>query len=133
MGSTKLRLVIVVKAFLIHMRRGIPVKMKKKKTIMWKFRLSEKHTKFEKIFLMVWTLILSKCTKHEEDCANFCVLLRKSELELCIFRGWNQSKNTFRDLANFKSSADITAEVKKSVWKVKCNYKGMNFDKWFRL
>ena len=23
---------------------------------------------------------LSKCTKHEEDCANFCVLLRKSEL-----------------------------------------------------
>ena len=24
--------------------------------------------------------LLSKCTKHEEDCANFCVLLRKSEL-----------------------------------------------------
>ena len=24
--------------------------------------------------------LLSKCTKHEEDCTNFCVLLRKSEL-----------------------------------------------------
>ena len=45
-----------------------------------KFRLSEKHTKFEKILLMVWTFTLSKCTKHEEDCADFCVLLRKSEL-----------------------------------------------------
>ena len=45
-----------------------------------KFGLSEKHTKFEKIFLMVWTFTISKCTKHGEDCANFCVLLRKSEL-----------------------------------------------------
>ena len=25
--------------------------------------------------------LLSKCTKHEEDCANFCVLFRKSELK----------------------------------------------------
>ena len=24
--------------------------------------------------------LLSKCIKHEEGCANFCVLLRKSEL-----------------------------------------------------
>ena len=24
--------------------------------------------------------LLSKCIKHEEDCANFCLLLRKSEL-----------------------------------------------------
>jgi hypothetical protein len=24
--------------------------------------------------------LLSKCTKHEEDCTNFCVLLRKSDL-----------------------------------------------------
>ena len=42
-----------------------------------KFGLSEKHTKLEKIFLMV---LLSKGTKHEEDCANFCLLFRKSEL-----------------------------------------------------
>ena len=32
----------------------------------------------KKIFLMVWKFT-SKCTKHE-DCANFCVLLKKSEL-----------------------------------------------------
>ena len=24
--------------------------------------------------------LLSKCTKHDKDCANFCVLLRKSKL-----------------------------------------------------
>ena len=40
-----------------------------------KFGLSEKHTKFEKIFLMLWTF-----TKHEEDFANFRVLLRKTEI-----------------------------------------------------
>ena len=51
-----------------------------------KFGFSEKHTKFEKkILVMVWTFTyLSKCTKLKEDCANFCVLLRKSELYLCL-------------------------------------------------
>ena len=38
-----------------------------------KFGLSEKHTKFEKIFLMVLTFT-------KEDYFKFCVLLRKSEL-----------------------------------------------------
>ena len=38
-----------------------------------KFGLSEKHTK-------CFGCLLSKCPKHEEDCANFCVLLRKYEL-----------------------------------------------------
>ena len=47
-----------------------------------KFGLSEKHTKFEKIFLMIWT---SKCPKHEEDCANFWVLLRKYVLIKLLF------------------------------------------------
>ena len=37
-----------------------------------KFGLSEKHTKFEKIFLMVLT--------HEEDFFKLCVLLQKSKL-----------------------------------------------------
>ena len=32
---------------------------------------------------MVWTL-LSKCTKHEEECSNFFVLIRKSELYLGV-------------------------------------------------
>ena len=27
--------------------------------------------------------LLSKCQNHEEDCANFCGLLRKAELEVC--------------------------------------------------
>ena len=42
-----------------------------------KFRLSEKHTKFEKI-CFGW--LLCECKKHEEDCINFCVLLRMSKL-----------------------------------------------------
>ena len=30
---------------------------------------------------MVWTFTkVGKCTQHEEDCTNFCVLLRKSGL-----------------------------------------------------
>ena len=29
---------------------------------------------------LVWTFTESKCTKHEEDCADFCVLVGKSEL-----------------------------------------------------
>ena len=41
-----------------------------------KFGLSEKQTKFEKKI----GRLLSKCTKHKEDCANFCLLLRKFEL-----------------------------------------------------
>ena len=41
------------------------------------FGLSEKHTKFEK---NLHHGLLSKYTKHEDDCANLCVLLRKSEL-----------------------------------------------------
>ena len=45
-----------------------------------KFRLSEKHTKFEKKSSSWFWRLLSKCTKHKEDCANFCVLLRNSEL-----------------------------------------------------
>ena len=46
-----------------------------------KFGLSEKHKKFEKNLphgLDVY--YVSKCTKHKKDCANFCALLRKSEL-----------------------------------------------------
>ena len=30
--------------------------------------------------------LLSKCTKHEEDCANFCVLLREPELYSRVHR-----------------------------------------------
>ena len=45
-----------------------------------KFGLSEKHTKFEKKSSSCFGRLLSKCPKHEEDCANFGVLLRKSEL-----------------------------------------------------
>ena len=49
-----------------------------------KFGLSEKHTKFEKIFLVVLTnqliYLSSKCHNHEEDCFKLCVLLKKSEL-----------------------------------------------------
>ena len=46
-----------------------------------KFGLSEKHTKFEKNLPHAFDIYkLSKCQKHEEDCANLCVLLRKSEL-----------------------------------------------------
>ena len=44
-----------------------------------KFGLSEKHTKFEKIFLMVLTNQL-KHQNHEEDFFKLCVLLKKSEL-----------------------------------------------------
>ena len=46
---------------------------------MIKFGLSEKHTKFEKKSSWFGRL-QSKCTKHEEGCAIFCVLLRKSKL-----------------------------------------------------
>ena len=45
-----------------------------------KFGLSEKRTKFEKKSSSYFGCLLSKCSKHEEDCANFCVLLRKFEL-----------------------------------------------------
>ena len=45
-----------------------------------KLGLSEKHTKFEKKSFLCFGRLLSKCPKHEEDWANFCVLLRKSEL-----------------------------------------------------
>ena len=44
-----------------------------------KFGLYEKHTKCEKKISWFGRL-LRDCTKHEEDCAKFCVLLRKSEL-----------------------------------------------------
>ena len=37
--------------------------------------------------------LLSKCTKHEEDCVNFCVLLRKSELYHVTKAGRNRVKN----------------------------------------
>ena len=39
-----------------------------------KFGLSEKHTKFENIFLMHWTFTIPK---FKEDCANFSVLLNR--------------------------------------------------------
>ena len=46
-----------------------------------KLGLSEKDTKFEKNLPHGFDVYcLSKCTKHEEDCANFCLLLKKSEL-----------------------------------------------------
>jgi hypothetical protein len=47
--------------------------------ILLKFSLSEKAKKICKIFLMVWT---SKCSNLEEDCTNYCALLRKAELYL---------------------------------------------------
>ena len=50
------------------------------------FELSEKHTKFEKKSSSWFGHLLSKCTKNEEDCATFCVLLRKSELQFHPFR-----------------------------------------------
>ena len=49
--------------------------------ILLKFGLSEKHTKFEKIFLMVGHLLSTHKHKHKEDCEKFCVLLGKSELD----------------------------------------------------
>ena len=42
-----------------------------------------------------------------------CGILKKWKKQWCeleILVGWNQSENTFRDLANFKSLADMTAE-----------------------
>ena len=50
-----------------------------------KFGLSEKHTKFEKIFLMVLTnqliyLVNGSLPNHEEDFFKLFVLLKKSEL-----------------------------------------------------
>ena len=45
-----------------------------------KFGLSEKHTKFEKIFFTVLTNQLIYLVKHEEDFFKSCVLLKKSEL-----------------------------------------------------
>ena len=42
-----------------------------------KFRLSEKHTKFEKIFLVV---LKNQSQNNEEDFFKLCVLLKKSEL-----------------------------------------------------
>ena len=48
-----------------------------------KFGLPEKHTKFEKIFLMVLTNhLISKHQIHEEDFFKLCVLLKKSKLYL---------------------------------------------------
>ena len=51
---------------------------------MFKFGLFEKHTKFEKIFLMVLTnqliYLSSKRQNHKEDFFKLCVLLKKSEL-----------------------------------------------------
>ena len=43
--------------------------------IFFKFQISEKHTKIKKNHYYI-----NKCPKHEEDYANFCMLLRKSEL-----------------------------------------------------
>ena len=40
----------------------------------------ETHEIWKKVFLMEFGRLLSKCPKYEEDCANFCVLLRKFEL-----------------------------------------------------
>ena len=46
-----------------------------------KFGISEKHTKFKKIFLMVLTNQLIYLVKnHEEDFFKSCVLLKKSKL-----------------------------------------------------
>ena len=44
-----------------------------------KFRLSEKHTKFEKKSSSWFVHLLSKRPNHEEDFFKLCVLLRKSE------------------------------------------------------
>ena len=50
-----------------------------------KFGISEKHTKFKKIFLMVLTNQLIYLVKnHEEDFFKSCVLLKKSKLYLEI-------------------------------------------------
>ena len=45
-----------------------------------KFGLSEKHTKFEKIFFTVLTNQLIYLVNHEEDFFKSCVLLKNSEL-----------------------------------------------------
>ena len=44
-----------------------------------KFGLSEKHTKFDKMFFMDLTNQLSKHQNHKEDFFKLCVLLKKSE------------------------------------------------------
>ena len=54
------------------------------KNCLVKLGLSEKHTKFEKIILM----LKCKWQKHKEDCSNFCVPLKKSGLynfEICVY------------------------------------------------
>jgi hypothetical protein len=45
-----------------------------------KFGLYEKHKSLKKSSSCFGGLLDSKCTKHEEESANFCVLLRKTEL-----------------------------------------------------
>ena len=56
--------------------------------------------------------LLSKCTKLKGDCANFCVLLRKSELYLtCLHLTWGKTlKNPYQASAQslaLASSIDI--------------------------
>ena len=55
-----------------------------------KFSFSEKPKKFAKSSSR-FRRLLSRCPKHEEDCANFCTLLRKADFvgkkfEKCICR-----------------------------------------------
>ena len=64
-----------------------------------KFGLYEKHTKFEKIFL------ISKCTKHEEDWENFCILLSKSELYLA--KSWVCTHSSATPLGNVHKGRPI--------------------------
>ena len=67
---------------------------------------------------VIYEWSLSKCTKHEEDCANFCVLLRMSELYLVISKPWGRLRQifmAFSEKLNFNSSSSIVSNFKPEV------------------
>ena len=68
-----------------YYRGGFQLKMTKREvtSVQFQFTLSDKHTKFDKIFFIVSTnqlIYLSKRQNHEEDFFKLCVLLKKSKL-----------------------------------------------------
>ena len=65
--------------------------------------------------------LLSKCTKHEEDCTNFCVLLRKSELylKLILFQKPVLVKIVGIFLKNQKSNSSFEMLTQQQQWNVR--------------
>ena len=68
-----------------YYKGGFQLKMTKREvtSVQFQFTLSDKHTKFDKIFFIVSTnqlIYLSKRQNHEEDFFKLCVLLKKTEL-----------------------------------------------------